>query len=171
MNKDNITELLAEMLKETILREGLELTALEIKQGASYFSVNISDLTSEKTKTALLFRIKLSGNKKYISVNKSYEQLFPADKYNFSSIKSETDFIRVVINDINDLGMFSEQFNFICKDKIFALLIDQFGCCSSYLVCSDNKECVKDKMSFYRGCQYRKSLEKGKIFYGKNRNI
>lgn len=47
---------------------------------------------------------------------------------------------------------------------------DMFGCCSSYMECSNQKKCIKDN-DFSRNCYYRKNLEIGKIFYGKNRNI
>ena len=47
-----------------------------------------------------------------------------------------------------------------------------FGCCSKYLECSDQKKCLHEN-SFYHKvcCWYRKSLDKGRIFYGENRNI
>lgn len=47
---------------------------------------------------------------------------------------------------------------------------DTFGCCSAYTECSDAKKCIREN-NFSRNCIYRKNLEAGKIFYGKNRNI
>lgn len=49
---------------------------------------------------------------------------------------------------------------------------EKFGCCSKYNVCSDNKKCVH-KNKFYASCccWYYGNLDKGNIFYGKNRNI
>jgi hypothetical protein len=46
-----------------------------------------------------------------------------------------------------------------------------FGCCNSFIMCSDAKTCLADDRELYLGCSYRKHLEKGEIFYGKNKNI
>lgn len=43
-----------------------------------------------------------------------------------------------------------------------------FGCCSSFEICSDNLGCLHSDDNEYIGCQYRKNLEAGKVFYGKN---
>lgn len=45
---------------------------------------------------------------------------------------------------------------------------DGFACCSSYRKCSELKECVFKNDESHAGCLYRKNLEKGLIFYGKN---
>lgn len=47
---------------------------------------------------------------------------------------------------------------------------DSFGCCSNYRKCSDAKRCViADRVSSVN-CLYRRNLEAGRIFYGKNAN-
>lgn len=43
-----------------------------------------------------------------------------------------------------------------------------FGCCSLNEECSDARECLHKSNSDYDGCMYRKNLEAGRIFYGKN---
>ena len=45
---------------------------------------------------------------------------------------------------------------------------DVFACCSRYQECSDSKQCLIADHPHAQGCQYRKSLEQGHIFYGKN---
>lgn len=47
---------------------------------------------------------------------------------------------------------------------------ERFGCCSRYEQCSDEKKCIHPDFIFSRACAYRKNLEAGNIFYGKNRN-
>lgn len=54
--------------------------------------------------------------------------------------------------------------------KLSELSDEAFGCCSSYIECSDNKKCIKSN-TFSINCQYRRNLEAGRIFYGKNRNM
>lgn len=47
---------------------------------------------------------------------------------------------------------------------------DSFACCNDFIACSDARKCIKPINSDYSGCQYRKNLEAGRIFYGKNKN-
>ncbi|WHH58292.1 hypothetical protein [Petroclostridium sp. X23] len=42
------------------------------------------------------------------------------------------------------------------------------GCCSSYVECSDALRCIHEADPEYAGCSYRKNLERGRVFYGKN---
>lgn len=47
-----------------------------------------------------------------------------------------------------------------------------FGCCSSFNKCSDAKKCVHYNLLYSTCCIYRiQHLDKGHIFYGKNKNI
>lgn len=58
------------------------------------------------------------------------------------------------------------------KQYIFRNLItDTFACCNDFERCSDALKCIHPENRFYNGCLYRKNLEAGKIFYGKNKNI
>ena len=45
---------------------------------------------------------------------------------------------------------------------------DAFGCCSRYSACSDAKTCLIPHLDYSKNCIYRKSLDQGHIFYGKN---
>lgn len=51
------------------------------------------------------------------------------------------------------------------------LLPKDFSCCHLYMQCSDAKHCIHQNKRLALGCFYRKQLARGKIFYGKNRNI
>ena len=48
---------------------------------------------------------------------------------------------------------------------------EAFGCCGSYLECSNKKTCVHIDPYYASGCMYKKSLDAGKIFYGANKNV
>ena len=50
----------------------------------------------------------------------------------------------------------------------YASSVGSFGCCSSYRACSDAKACLVPHSDYYENCSYRKNLEAGIIFYGKN---
>ena len=46
-----------------------------------------------------------------------------------------------------------------------------FACCSRYIQCSDEKKCLHPQQIYAKQCWYRDNLEKGSIFYGKNKNV
>ena len=46
-----------------------------------------------------------------------------------------------------------------------------FGCCSLFEECSDAKRCIHPNRLYSTACAYRRNLENGRIFYGKNRNM
>lgn len=58
------------------------------------------------------------------------------------------------------------------KRTIFRNTItDTFACCNDFERCSDAGKCLRTEDRFYNGCMYRKNLEAGRIFYGKNKNV
>ena len=65
----------------------------------------------------------------------------------------------------------ADMVNAVCKDRREAQTGVAFGCCNDFIRCSDALKCLKAKDPDYIGCQYRKNLEAGRIFYGKNRNV
>ena len=58
-----------------------------------------------------------------------------------------------------------------CKELYIASVSASFGCCNDFLLCSNAKKCIKSNDPFYKGCQYRKNLEAGHIFYGENKTV
>ncbi len=56
---------------------------------------------------------------------------------------------------------------FLCENEP----VHKFACCSRFEECSDAKICIHPNRKYAKGCFYKKNLESGKIFYGKNRNI
>lgn len=45
---------------------------------------------------------------------------------------------------------------------------ETFGCCSRYRLCSETGRCAIESEERSKGCAYRKKLESGKVFFGKN---
>jgi hypothetical protein len=56
-------------------------------------------------------------------------------------------------------------------EKCYLDVPEPFGCCSKYLECSDKRRCIQKDKELARECIYKRHLEEGRIFYGKNRNI
>ena len=66
----------------------------------------------------------------------------------------------------NSLGQ--AQISLPCKESETDATKDVFACCSRYRQCSDAKTCLIPNLSHSKSCLYRKSLDDGNIFYGKN---
>ncbi len=58
----------------------------------------------------------------------------------------------------------------LAADKRSTVTVERFGCCHNFIKCSDACACLFPGDYFHLGCYYRDNLEKGLIFYGKNRN-
>lgn len=54
--------------------------------------------------------------------------------------------------------------------KIYTSKATPFACCSSFIECSDAKKCVHVNKLYSKACIYRRHLDDGDIFYGKNKN-
>lgn len=50
----------------------------------------------------------------------------------------------------------------------FSATAASFACCGKYVECSDAGKCLHENKLFSKGCSYRKNLESGRFFYGKN---
>lgn len=55
--------------------------------------------------------------------------------------------------------------------KNFYSAADSFGCCSLFNECSNAKKCIHPNRLYSTVCAYRRNLESGRIFYGKNQNV
>lgn len=64
------------------------------------------------------------------------------------------------------IDVMAERCSAIYTDSLTA----SFGCCNDFYICSDALKCIKADDPYYKGCMYRKNLEAGRVFYGKNRN-
>ena len=139
--------------------------------------VNIDFLTLEALKTnnnysirynksSLLCRIHLSQKQRYISFPKDHIDLFT--DFSVSRIKSEPDFIRVSFDTIDDIKRMKDAFIAIIKALPVPIAFDV---CSRYQQCSDALQCVDPDPQHALGCSYKRKLEKGIVFFGKNRNV
>ncbi len=92
-------------------------------------------------------------------------------KFDEVKYKENELYIRIYINDINDINKISNELKEIYRYLYSNEPVDNFGCCSRYIECSDTLKCINPDKKLAKGCQYRENLESGKIFYGKNKNI
>lgn len=131
------------------------------------YIVLVNNIGDPSIKFFNVVSIKLSfGKTNYIYMKSSTKAYF-SDSSLYEELKSLPNWIRSPISNKDDLINLSSIIISI-YDSITAA--DPFGCCSSYLECSDEKKCIRTDLRA-KACIYRKNLESGKIFYGKNRNI
>lgn len=121
----------------------------------------------------ILLKITFQKARMFIEIRKldsiSIEELTK----HFEEIKyKENDlYIKIYINDINDINKISIELQEIYKYLYANEPVDNYGCCSRFIECSDALKCINPDKNLAKGCQYRKNLESDKIFYGKNKNI
>lgn len=118
--------------------------------------------------TVLICTIKTTGNTKFIAFDAKHRDLFQNLEFQVSQIKSDQNHFRIHINTIADILSMKEQI-FQILDSIQVPCT--FDVCSRYNECSDQKKCVHPDQVHAKECGYKRKLDKGIIFYGKNRNI
>ena len=149
------------IIKDILSSHNIDETGLSIKKNTSYVSVNID--------TRLAFRVKFTGKKYYLSVSNRFKDLF--SDLNAYYIKSDKDYLRIPLKNPEDLYSLSDKIVEVYSIIMDNGPIDTFGCCSLYQKCSDAKQCIDPDREHAKGCIYRTHLEKGEIFYGRNRNV
>lgn len=144
-------------------------------KAAGYNSIRVSCEKSayriNATADMLLATVKTTSQVKYVGLLNIYRKDLQAAKIPFTEIKS-SNYLRLPLYVFSPLSGYEESIKKIIN-KIFINLFcfESFGCCGKYVECSDAKHCIHDDKAFSTACMYRKNLESGRIFYGKNKNI
>lgn len=136
-----------------------ELVRIEPNQ--TYTTVFFYNLTA--------FRLKLQGNHRYISIPRIFRNLIPAD-YPVKETASDPKYVRVTIDSAHPVESYAP-FLILLVGECVNRYPKGWSCCSRYEACSDAKVCVHPEKIFALECGYRRVLNSGRIFYGKNRNI
>lgn len=163
-------------LKGMISSELLDQSAMYFrnnKNSTSYQSVAVrSKETPYRDETAeenTFARIKTTKILKYIGFSSIYSDCFKNANIEFSSIPSDKGFIRIPIDILDNPNA---EFKKIINTIFFnSFCFEPFGCCEKYIECSDATKCLHPDKLYSRVCMYRKNLENGRIFYGKNKNV
>ena len=74
------------------------------------------------------------------------------------------------LEQLEELKDYKDNIDEIIKYLISKPTDEAFSCCSRFIECSNALKCVNPYDNLKRNCSYRKNLEKGFIFYGKNKN-
>lgn len=86
-------------------------------------------------------------------------------------LKSDPENKHIMIENTDDLIMDIVKVCTEYKLKHYTSKASTFGCCSRFNECSDAKKCVHENKLYSKACAYRRNLDAGRIFYGKNKNV
>lgn len=110
------------------------------------------------------FRVKSSS---FMEIVNKYANLFPES----SILSADAHWCKIKLLNKDDVFKYITQLVSIYNNLLAVTSGEQFGCCSRFMECSDAKKCIHSDALFAAACIYRRNLEDGKIFYGKNRNV
>lgn len=157
-------------LKEAVASHGGDPELFQIRptksdtaksQSSGYCSVYFFHFTA--------FRLHLRGEKHYISVPQVFWDMIPPE-FPLYTLKSEHKYKRILVDAHHPAESYTD-FLALISGEVVNRYPKEWDCCSRYMECSDAKTCVHPDRTFALGCGYRKILNSGRIFYGKNRNI
>jgi len=118
---------------------------------------------------SLAFNIVINSKSKYLRITADVEPEY-LNRIQGLSIKNGVAKLPLIClydcdNAVPDL------INEIYTSKLESIEGEMIGCCDMFVMCSDALHCLRSTDPHYNGCLYRKNLEAGRIFYGKNKNI
>ena len=161
------TQIIYNVFEKILIDNGCYTNLISLSENKDDYSIKLSN--------NVIFKIKIKTGLTQISFKKLYLKPYQdinQEKYIIDEISAKSSFVRFEISSIKDLD---ERFVFlsllIYNSIISEIGSERFGCCSRYLECSDLKRCTNPNIILSLGCQYKKNLEKGIIFYGMNANI
>ena len=160
-------QLIKSALEATLAKDNLASKNIFFREGTAeksqYSSVYLFN------ESCLFCRICFRGKQHYLSVPAKFEPLL-LDGTAYTILSSDPNYCRVVLASVDEILQYE---SILCK--ILAAQVDmfpvEFGCCSRYEACSDAMRCIHPDSDTAIKCAYRKNLKKGRIFYGKNKNI
>lgn len=161
-----------EILQEAFIKE------INNSEYSKFLSVDKKKdgLISISAKTFLAARVKLTKKVMYLTVrekNLSYfEDYIVSRGVEVLHVKdvSNDPWIRIPVKSLSDVLDMAKPICAVYMTVLADFGGERFGCCSRYEQCSDERKCIHPDYIYSRACAYRKNLESGKVFYGKNRN-
>ena len=129
---------------------------------------NVGEDTINVLNNKIIIKLKKMKKMYAIFIRESQKETLLNSGLDYKIIR-DTGWIRVNGEEILGLPIF-EQIIYEAYLKIYDSFADGFGCCSRFTECSDAGKCINPDQIYARGCYYKKNLESGKIFYGKNKN-
>lgn len=164
-DEERLLQAITPCLIASLKQYGITADALSSEVLKNYTSVSILG--------KLALRVRCTKQLRYISCHRlaagQQEVLKP---FYISQTKADASagFIRINLPDFTVTPELEVALDTVIVNCL-AALSGAFDCCSRYEACSDAKQCVHPDPMVSVGCSYRRNLNQGRIFYGKNRNI
>ena len=113
--------------------------------------------------------LSLSGTKLAIKLETVTKFNFEDYVINYEKFKDKPSVTFVKIDDSDEFydklfSIATELFLFYLDSKE----IPPFGCCNSHIKCSEIGHCINTNKELFCGCNYRRHLENGEVYYGNN---
>lgn len=149
------------------LMDAVQKCISDIKQYGRFIEV-VQNKTYIAVKAKNLLAVKIDPKKSGIRIEyrNIYNDKFPG--YEITML--DNDYSRIVVSSFIDVLSLAPVLAAIAEAEV-VIASDTFGCCSRYEACSDAQKCIHPNAIFAAACAYKKNLEQGRIFYGKNRNV
>lgn len=120
-----------------------------------------------KAKSLLSVKIVVNSKSIWMEYRAKYDELFSA----LTVTRSKEGNSRISFERFEDLLSMAELICVIATQDLMTLSGEGFACCSRFEECSDARKCTQSMLLLSFACQYRKNLEQGRIFYGRNRTV
>jgi hypothetical protein len=150
----------------------LKFKKSESKGKNNLFSVwfkSKSDLYSENFNENLFARIDFKENEFNFDVREFKFKEYGLKFFDLKLPPKEEYFVSLSYSDSDSfIDDYKTYIDYMLKTFIHT---PRFGCCGMYKKCSDLKKCTHEDKLYSTACFYRGNLEKGRIFYGVNKNI
>lgn len=131
-------------------------------------TVNSDNTVSIRAKTILIAKVKLHGQKRYMEVQNKYMSFFVGT--NGQSVEERGTWSRISVKNLEDVLDLMQQLSEVYMLVLSELGGESFGCCARYIECSDAGKCVHPDYFTSLACLYKRNLDNGRVFYGKNQN-
>lgn len=158
--EQTVYEKILPALREAAENAGGSGETITIKHGKYYSSIRFG--------TLLAFRICLREDK-YIEIPVDLKDKIPQLSVPAKQKKVAGNYWRVYWSATDIIN------NATALAEIMKATVDrtpkEWDCCSRYMECSNAKTCVHPDKKAALSCGYRRILNAGKVFYGKNRNV
>lgn len=132
----------------------------------------LSDTSKDTTRNSIALNIKERGSRVELLIAKSrFNDIGAPEDAETKSSKTDNGKMQVVLplDSPNLLGYIRQNVEYALDN--YTSKASSFGCCSMFIECSDAKRCIHENKLYSKACAYRKNLEAGRIFYGKNKTI
>lgn len=130
-------------------------------------SPNKDGSISVKAKSFLSAKININKKRPYIEFKTKFDEEFS----NYKIERAPDGYSRISVSGISDVLNFTKPLSVLYMKVLCELGGESFGCCHRYEVCSDELKCLHPNVITAQACAYKRNLEAGRIFYGKNKNI